>query len=136
MNRSILYQCFVLLMAFLLFVAQGFTQQSVSASQPQGPRSTQIDSQQQSTPQLESRPQTPVPSSEQQPLSPNRPMGTATAPYERATGVAASRPAGAVIAPAKQRRVRTILIRVGIVAGSAAAVGAVAVMAHSSPSRP
>jgi hypothetical protein len=135
MNRSILNQCVVLLMAFLLFVAQGFSQQPVSPSQSQGPRSIPSEPQQ-STPQLESRPQTPVPSSDQQPLSPNRPMGTATAPYERATGVAASRPAGAVIAPAKQRRVRTIMIRIGIVAGSAAAVGAVAAMAHSSPSRP
>ncbi len=64
-----------------------------------------------------------------------KPVGTAAAPYEKATGVAASRPAGAVIAPAKQRRVRSILIRVGIVVGAAVAVGTVVALSHGSPSR-
>jgi hypothetical protein len=66
----------------------------------------------------------------------HQPVGTAAAPYERTTGVAASRPAGAAIAPAKQRRVRTILISVGVVAGAAIAVGSVAALSHGSPSRP
>jgi hypothetical protein len=73
---------------------------------------------------------------EQQQNEPAKPVGTAAAPYEKTTGVAASRPAGAVIAPAKQRRVRTFLIRMGVVIGAAAAVGTVAALSHASPSRP
>ncbi len=65
-----------------------------------------------------------------------KPVGTAAAPYEKITGVTASRPAGAVIAPAKQRRVRSILIRVGVVVGAAVAVGTVVALSHGSPSRP
>ena len=64
------------------------------------------------------------------------PVGTAAAPYERTMGVASSRPAGAVIAPAKQRRVRTILISVSLIAGGAIAVGSVAALSHGSSSRP
>jgi hypothetical protein len=65
-----------------------------------------------------------------------KPVGTAAAPYEKTTGVAASRPAGAVIAPAKQHRARSILIRVGVIAGAAAAIGTVALLSRASPSRP
>ncbi len=77
-----------------------------------------------------------VTSAEQQQNEPAKPVGTAAAPYEKTTGVAASRPAGAVIAPAKQRRVRTFLIRMGVVIGAAAAIGTVAALSHASPSRP
>jgi hypothetical protein len=66
----------------------------------------------------------------------DKPVGTAAAPYERTTGVAASRPAGAVIAPAKQRRARSILIRVGVIVGGAVAIGTVVALTHGSPSRP
>ena len=65
-----------------------------------------------------------------------KPVGTAAAPYEKTMGVAASRPAGAAIAPAKQRRVRTILISVGVIVGAGIAVGSVAALSHGSPSRP
>jgi hypothetical protein len=64
------------------------------------------------------------------------PVGTAAAPYEKASGVSATRPAGAVIAPAKQRRVRQIFIKVGILVGAGAAIAAVAMLSHSSPSTP
>lgn len=67
---------------------------------------------------------------------PKRPVGTAVAPYEKSSGFTASRPAGAVIAPAKQRRVRAIFIKVAVVIGAAAAIGAVAALSHSSPSQP
>jgi hypothetical protein len=75
-------------------------------------------------------------SAEQQEDTSPKPVGTAAAPYEKTTGVAASRPAGAVIAPAKQRRARSILIRVSIVVGAAVAVGTVVALSRSSPSRP
>ncbi|MGA2349851.1 MAG: hypothetical protein ABSF70_05400 [Terracidiphilus sp.] len=68
--------------------------------------------------------------------STQKPVGTAAAPYERTSGVAASKPAGAVIAPAKQRRARAILIRVGVVVGAGVAIGTVAALSHVSLSRP
>jgi hypothetical protein len=76
------------------------------------------------------------PASEQQQEASPKPVGAAAAPYERTTGVAASRPAGAVIAPGKQRRARSILIRVSIVVGAAVAIGTVVALSHGSPSRP
>lgn len=66
----------------------------------------------------------------------HRAVGTAAAPYEPTVGIAASRPAGAAIAPAKQRRVRSILISLGVIAGAAIAIGSVAALSHGSPSRP
>jgi cobalamin biosynthesis Mg chelatase CobN len=74
---------------------------------------------------------------EQQPQSGTQnPVGTAAAPYEKTTGVAASRPAGAVIAPAKQKRKRSFLIRVGLILAGAAAIGTVVALSNGSPSRP
>jgi len=66
----------------------------------------------------------------------NKPVGTAVAPAEESSGVTASRPAGAVIAPARQRRVRAIFIRIAVVVGAGAAIGAVVLLSHSSPSQP
>jgi hypothetical protein len=65
-----------------------------------------------------------------------KPLGTAAAPYSQPSGVMGSRPAGVVIAPARQRRVRAIWISVGLVAGAAIAIGTVAALSHGSPSRP
>ena len=76
------------------------------------------------------------PGQDQQQNGAAKPVGTAAAPYEATTGVTASRPAGAAIAPAKQRRVRTILISVGVVVGAGVALGIVAALSHSSPSQP
>jgi hypothetical protein len=67
---------------------------------------------------------------------PHQPLGTAAAESIPTMGIAASQPAGAAVAPAKQRRVRTILIRVGAVVAGAAAVGAVVALSEGSPSRP
>lgn len=78
--------------------------------------------------------QQPVP--EQPQNGTQKPVGTAAAPYEKTMGVAASRPAGAVIAPAKQRRVRTIWISIAAVAGTAIAVGTVVGLSKASSSRP
>jgi hypothetical protein len=76
------------------------------------------------------------PASDQQQTPPQKPVGTAAAPEEKPVGVAASRPAGAVIAPAKQKRVRIILIRTAIIVGAAVAVGTVVALSKGSPSRP
>ncbi len=78
-----------------------------------------------------------LPSAPQQQQNGNsNPVGTAAAPYEKPTGIAASRPAGAVVAPAKQNRSRSFLIRVGLVVGACVAVGTVVALSAGSPSRP
>lgn len=101
-------------------------QQMPSAPEPQN-----------NAPALESRSQ----SSDSQPeeiaqQDSQKPVGTAAAPVVKPAGVAGSRPAGAAIAPAKQRRVRRIIIRFGIILGAAAAVGTTMALTHGSPSRP
>ena len=72
----------------------------------------------------------------QQSQEPQQPVGTAAAPYEKPTGVPGSRPAGAAIAPAKQRRVRAIVISLGLVLAGAGAIGAIAGMSKASHSQP
>jgi hypothetical protein len=70
------------------------------------------------------------------PQTPSEPVGTAVAPYQKTVGVASSRPAGAVIAPAKQRRAHSLLIKLGLILGGAAAIGTVVALSKASPSRP
>lgn len=70
------------------------------------------------------------------PQTPTQPVGTAAAPYEKTLGAASSRPAGAVIAPAKQRRSHSLLIKVGLIVGGAAAIGTVVALSKASPNRP
>lgn len=77
-----------------------------------------------------------APQAAQQQEPSNQPMGTAAAPYETPVGVAVSRPAGAAIAPAKQRRTRSFIIKMGLVIGAAVAVGTVVALSKASPSRP
>lgn len=64
------------------------------------------------------------------------PVGTAAAPITPPAGVAGARPAGAAIAPGKQRRVHALYIRVAIIVAAAAATGAVIGLSKASPSRP
>jgi hypothetical protein len=78
----------------------------------------------------------PLPGADQPQAGVANPVGTAAAPAAPVTGIAAARPAGAAIAPAKQRRARTIMIRISIVIGAAVAVGTVAALSHASPSHP
>lgn len=73
---------------------------------------------------------------EPQPGNPSEPVGTAVAPYESPVGAAVSRPTGAAIAPAKQKRRHTFLIRMGLVVGAAVAIGTVVALSKASPSRP
>lgn len=68
--------------------------------------------------------------------SPEKPVGTAAAGIMPASGIAASQPAGVAIAPAKQHRVRIILIRTGAIIGAGIAVGSVVALTEATPSRP
>lgn len=67
---------------------------------------------------------------------PQRPVGTAAAEAPKTKGVTAAQPSGIAIAPAKQRRVRTIVLRVGAIMAAGAAVGTVIALTEATPSRP
>ncbi len=68
--------------------------------------------------------------------APQKPVGTAAAEPTHAAGVAASQPAGVAVAPAKQRRARTIVIRVGALVGAGVAVGTIAALTLGTSGRP
>ncbi len=70
------------------------------------------------------------------PATPQRPVGTAAAEAPYVSGVAASQPAGVAIAPAKQRRLRTILIRTGAIIGAGVAIGTVVALSEATSSKP
>jgi hypothetical protein len=80
-------------------------------------------------------PSDPQPQSTTQP-PPQKPVGTAAAEPTHAGGIAASQPAGVAVAPAKQRRVRTIVIRVGAIVGAGVAVGSVVALTAATSSKP
>lgn len=149
LRSSFVNRIFASVLAILLVVnaapAGAVPQQSVTPlPQTQNTHSTQIQ------PQVAALPDAPSPqessqeaqqntsqsTSGQQPSGQATPVGTAAAPGNEPVGVAGSRPAGAVIAPAKQRRVHTFLISVGLIAGACIAIGTVAALTHASPSQP
>jgi hypothetical protein len=65
-----------------------------------------------------------------------QPVGAAAAQLGRTTGGAASKPAGAALAPTQQRHSRSLLLKLGLLAGAGIAVGSVAALSKASPSRP
>lgn len=67
---------------------------------------------------------------------PQRPVGTAAAEAPKVTGITAAQPAGVAIAPAKQRRVRTIVLKVGAIVAGGAALGTVIALTAATPSKP
>ena len=64
------------------------------------------------------------------------PAGAAAAQTGVTSGGAASKPAGMAIAPAKQRQVRSLFIKLGAIAAGGAAIGAVVALSKGSPSKP
>ncbi len=91
--------------------------------------------------------QTPAPATTTQPQpasspqaapqqKPEEPVGAATAEAGATAGGAASKPAGTAIAPAKQHQVRSLLIKLGAIAGGAIAIGTVYGLTKASPSNP
>jgi len=65
-----------------------------------------------------------------------KPVGTAASEAPDARGIAASQPAGVAIAPAKQRRTRTIILRMGAIIGAGVAVGSVVALTSATSSKP
>lgn len=99
-----------------------------SAQQSPPPREAQQQGEgQQPQPQPQQRP----------PWSPEaRPAGAAAAEMTNTGGVTASEPAGVAIAPPKQRRLRSVLIKVGAIVGAGVAVGTALALTQASPSTP
>ena len=82
------------------------------------------------TEQQATTPQTPTQ------VAPIEPTGTAAAQTGRISGNAASRPAGAAIAPAKQHQARSFLIKMGVIAGAGVALGTVYGLSRASGPKP
>jgi cytoskeletal protein RodZ len=116
--------------------------QDQSSSTPAGsnqtttPQPVQPSQQQTQTAPTSSQQPAPQPAQQQAQNATQEPSGTAAARSANPAGVAASEPAGSAIAPAKQRRVRTILISMAAILGAGAAIGVVAGLSAASPSRP
>jgi hypothetical protein len=64
------------------------------------------------------------------------PLGTAAAEKGQTAGGGASRPAGVAIAPAKQKRSRSLLIKLGALAAAGAAIGTVYALSKGTSSTP
>ncbi len=64
------------------------------------------------------------------------PAGAAAAQAGQTAGGAASKPAGTAIAPAKQRQVRSLLIKIGAIAGAGLALGTVYALTRATGSKP
>lgn len=84
------------------------------------------------------QPATPQPQTEmqQKPTPAPEPLGTAAAESVRTAGNSASKPAGEAVAPARQHRMRSMLIKLGAIAAVGVAVGSVAAMSRGTPSTP
>jgi len=64
------------------------------------------------------------------------PSGAAGAKAATPKGAPVAQPAGAAVAPVRQRGHRSLLIKIGLLAGAGIAVGSAAALSHGSPSRP
>jgi hypothetical protein len=87
------------------------------------------------TPQTVTNGQQTQPAPQQRPQN-VQPLGTAAAESGKTVGGPASRPAGMAIAPAKQKRTRSLLLKVGAIVGGAAALGTVYALSKASSSTP
>jgi|SRR5262249_5846812 len=77
-----------------------------------------------------------LPSAPQPKTEPAEPKGAATAEKVSTAGGAAAKPAGVAIAPAKQHRTRSLLIKVGALAAAGVAAGTVYALSRGTPSVP
>jgi hypothetical protein len=148
LRREIAIGLIVILAAPFGGSATAFAQQTAPNQQVEGTSSSQQPAQSpdngnpkpviSTNPGPVNEPQSSVPKTTPAPQEsgPQAPLGTAVAPYGKGIGIAASRPAGAVIAPAKQRRTRSFVIKLSVLIGACAAVGTVIALSNASPSQP
>ncbi len=115
----------------------GSQNQAPTQTEPQGsttPSSHQPPVELPENPGRSNVPQQPatIPAQSSQPKT--EPNGTAVAPPIQTSGGAASKPAGVAIAPPKQRQIRSLLIKLGFLAGAGIAVGTVVGLSAATPS--
>ncbi len=118
-------------------------EETASAELPDSPGAVQIQlqnapqQQQSNTSSSSTQPQsTSSQSATPQDSKPQRPVGTAAAEAPNVSGITAAQPAGVAIAPAKQRRVRTLVLKVGAIVGAGVAVGTVIALTMGTSSKP
>src|SRR4051794_11565558 len=113
---------------------QGPLEPVAPAPLPDSPSASQPQSQQQpATVQTAPATNAPAVPSGHRPIDP---QGAATAETAPTLGGAASKPAGAAIAPAKQRQMRSFLIKLGAIAGAGVAFGTVYALTRGTSSTP
>jgi hypothetical protein len=108
--------------------AQEPSNQQTPSPQPESSPSNQLGSSQAGTSQ--------TPAAQDQSQKSQRPVGTAAAEAPTVSGVTAAQPAGVAIAPAKQRHVRTLVLKVGAIVGAGVALGAAFALTEATPSKP
>lgn len=106
-------------------------QSSQQDSSTQSPTAATSTSTTQETQSQASQDQQPTQSQKMQ-----HPAGTAAAEAPKVSGITAAQPAGVAIAPAKQRRVRILVLKVGAILGASAAIGTVVALSAATPSKP
>jgi cytoskeletal protein RodZ len=113
------------------------------AELPDSPSSSRAQDQDTSTAQTspaapadQTNSQSSAPANTQKDQKLQRPVGTAAAEAPKVSGITAAEPAGIAIAPAKQHRVRTIVIKVGAIIGAGVALGTVVALTAATPSKP
>jgi hypothetical protein len=115
-------------------------EETASAELPDSPGAVQSQSKSASQQENSSSQSSTIDSTQPQTLpqdtKPQRPVGTAAAEAPRVSGVTAAEPTGVAIAPAKQRRVRTLVLKVGAIVGAGVALGATLALAAGTPSKP
>lgn len=149
MNRTLIRNRFTRCVAVCMALAVGAQMTEAAAlvaeQQQASPASPQPqDSSSQAAAQMAALPEAPDPAPQQpsdalqtpQQDAAQNPLGTAAGPATHPTGVAGTRPAGAAIAPAKQRRVRALFIRTSLIIAGCAAAGTVVALSKASPSHP
>jgi hypothetical protein len=123
-------KCFSIVMlagAFLML-----SEMPLLASTPQSSQSSTAS-------QNDSLPDAPAPQSVQTPSSQQpapAPSGVAGAKAANMKGAPVAQPAGAAVAPARQRGHRSLLIKLGLLAGAGIAVGSAVALSERSPARP
>jgi len=112
------------------------TSQKQDDSLPDAPQIQLAQSQPPQTQPAQTQPAQTQPAQTQNQQPASVPAGAAGAQAANAKGAPVAQPAGAAVAPVRQHGHRSLLIKVGLVAAGAVAVGAVVALSKSSPSRP
>lgn len=125
-------KCFSIAMLAGAFLVS--SEMPLLASPPQSSQSSTA-----SPKENDSLPDAPQPQSAQTPPSQQSapaPSGAAGAKAADVKGAPVAQPAGAAVAPARQRGHRSLMIKLGLLAGAGIAVGSAVALSSRSPARP